>query len=84
MVRVQQIRSRATLKSDREDFVSVNVAKRLRKSMEDNPRWQELCKLASVEQDPNKLLDLITEINRLLAEKETRLKNARKPADKTS
>lgn len=33
----------------------------------------ELCKLAAVEQDPVKMLELITEINRLLLEKEQRL-----------
>ena len=33
-------------------------------------RWQELCELASKEQDPNRLLSLIGEICRLLEEKE--------------
>jgi len=32
-------------------------------------RWRELCEQASVEQDPEKLLELVTEINRLLDEK---------------
>ncbi len=36
-------------------------------------RWQELCALAATEDDPEKLLKLITEINRLLQEKEDRL-----------
>jgi hypothetical protein len=36
-------------------------------------RWQELCKLAAVEQDPSKMLELIREINALLIEKEQRL-----------
>jgi hypothetical protein len=34
----------------------------------------ELCQQASTEQDADKLLKLITEINRLLDEKENRLK----------
>jgi hypothetical protein len=48
-------------------------------------RWRELSEQAAVEQDPNKMLDLITEINELLEEKEKRLKAQRKanpdPAD---
>jgi len=36
-------------------------------------RWRELCRLASVEQDPKKLLALTEEINRLLDEKRKRL-----------
>jgi hypothetical protein len=37
-------------------------------------RWHELCEQASTEQDPNKLRELGTEINRLLEEKRTRLR----------
>jgi len=37
-------------------------------------RWYVLCQLASVEQDSDKLIALIKEINRLLDEKEQRLK----------
>jgi len=33
--------------------------------------WFQLCQLASVEQDPEKLLALVTEINRLLEAQET-------------
>lgn len=36
-------------------------------------RWMELCTQAAEEQDPRKLLALVTEINRLLEEKERRL-----------
>jgi hypothetical protein len=32
-------------------------------------RWKELCKQASTEHDPQKLLALIQEINRLLEER---------------
>jgi hypothetical protein len=42
--------------------------------MKDKPYWMELCQQASVEQDPEKLMELIAEINRLLDEKEERLK----------
>lgn len=43
---------------------------------EHNEKWKNLCQLASVEQDPAKLMDLIREINRLLEEKEQRIKGA--------
>jgi hypothetical protein len=36
-------------------------------------RWRELCEQAANEQNPAKLLKLITEINRLLTEKQERL-----------
>jgi hypothetical protein len=44
---------------------------------ENKERWMELCRQASTEQDPVVMLQLITEINDLLAEKEKRLINAR-------
>lgn len=37
-------------------------------------QWLRLCELAAREQDPAKLLRLVEEINRLLQEKEQRLK----------
>jgi hypothetical protein len=37
-------------------------------------RWEELCELASKEQDPKKLIELIREINHLLEAKLNRLK----------
>jgi hypothetical protein len=40
--------------------------------------WQFLCALAAIEQDPEKLLELTKEINRLLEEKEQRLAQQRK------
>ncbi len=42
-------------------------------------RWMELCELAAVEQDADKLLALVSEINRLLEEKERRLQQSRNP-----
>jgi len=41
-------------------------------------RWLQLCELAAKEQDSAKLLSLVREINRLLEEKDQRLK-AKKP-----
>jgi hypothetical protein len=43
-------------------------------------RWLELCEKAANEHDPQKLLMLVEEINRLLEEKSKRLA-ANKPAD---
>jgi hypothetical protein len=41
-------------------------------------RWQLICKLAAEEQDPDKLLELAASIERMLSEKEERLRNSRK------
>ena len=38
-------------------------------------RWHELCELAANEKDSKKLMLLVEEINRLLAEKHARLKD---------
>jgi len=37
-------------------------------------RWMQLCEQAANEQDPDKLMELIAEINRLLEQKERRLR----------
>jgi hypothetical protein len=42
--------------------------------MKDESRWMEVCQQASIEQDQEKLLVLINEINHLLDEKEERLR----------
>jgi hypothetical protein len=39
--------------------------------------WKKYCELAAIEQDPDKLLELVKEINRMLEEKENRLLRAR-------
>jgi hypothetical protein len=36
-------------------------------------RWRELCEQAAIEQDPTKLSELVSEIDRLLEEKQNRL-----------
>ena len=48
--------------------------------------WMNLCEQAAVEQDPEKLMALVYEINRMLEEKEDRLKNQRitRPKNGTS
>jgi hypothetical protein len=40
----------------------------------EKPTWQELCQAASIEEDPQKLMGLIAEINRDLQKKEDRLR----------
>jgi len=43
--------------------------------MQGDPKkyWQELCEQAAVEEDPEKLLELVRQINELLAAKQDRL-----------
>ena len=45
-------------------------------------RWQELCRQAAEENDPKRLVELATEINRLLAEKENRILAQREQNEK--
>ena len=40
---------------------------------ETRERWMELCAQAAVEQDPQRLMKLVAEINNILEEKERRL-----------
>lgn len=42
--------------------------------LEDREKWMQLCAQAAIEQDSDRLLMLVQEINRLLEEKEQRLK----------
>jgi hypothetical protein len=42
--------------------------------------WKDLCERASTEQDPERLMQLVEQINKLLAEKEKRLEDSRKPS----
>ena len=52
--------------------------------LKDKEKWLELCALAAVEQDSEKLMALVKEIDRLLAEKEARLKAAQKPQESSA
>jgi replication-associated recombination protein RarA len=49
------------------------TATSIQAEVKEEQRWTELCRQASVEQDPRKLLLLVTEINRLLSERQDRL-----------
>ena len=42
--------------------------------------WMHFCEQAAVEQDPERLLQLVKEINRMLEEKESRLQRQRSDA----
>jgi hypothetical protein len=44
-----------------------------KKVQKNRERWMELAELAANEQDPNKLLEIVKEINLLLAQKQERL-----------
>jgi len=48
------------------------------------PNWIELCELAANEQDPQKLMALVLEIDRMLEEKQKRLNKASTPIRETS
>jgi hypothetical protein len=43
-------------------------------------RWMRLCVEVANEEDPERLLELVTEIDRLLHEKAMRLRNVRREA----
>ena len=49
---------------------------------EKRERWMRLCVGAADGQESNRLLELISEIDRLLREKEMRLRNVRREASK--
>ncbi|HEX6821783.1 MAG TPA: hypothetical protein VF123_06985 [Candidatus Sulfotelmatobacter sp.] len=52
-------------------------------STEHKQEWMRLCELASKEQDPEKLMELVREITRLLEERETMIK-AKKSTSESS
>jgi hypothetical protein len=45
----------------------------------EKPTWQQLCQAAATEEDPQKLMKLIAEINRDLQMKEDRLRQQYQP-----
>jgi len=51
---------------------------------ETRERWEKLCQLAADEQDPEELLRLVNEINKLLDEKEQRLRRQQEQSEKGS
>jgi hypothetical protein len=60
-------------------YFSASRSPLLFRTMSNNlERWQQLCALAAAEQDPDKLLLLIREINDILEAKEEELRQLRK------
>jgi len=51
---------------------------------ETKERWWLLCEQAAVEQDPDRLLQLVREIDQLLNEKQERLKQKRSKSENES
>jgi hypothetical protein len=49
--------------------------------LENERRWRQLCEQAAVEQDSDKLLELIKEINDLVENKRGRLQNQKQDSD---
>jgi len=43
--------------------------------MEQKEQWTQLCEQACIEQDPERLIELVIEVNRMLEEKEEHLKH---------
>jgi hypothetical protein len=51
---------------------------------EDKQQWMRLCELASKEQDPQKLMELVREITRLLEERETAIKAGKSTSESSA
>jgi hypothetical protein len=56
--------------------VSITVLERMKDQTKE--RWFQLCQLAAVEEDPNKLLALVTEINTLLERRQQQKTDSRR------
>jgi hypothetical protein len=50
---------------------------------ENEERWRKLCEAAAKEQDSDRLLELVRQINQMLEEKERRLQGKAKRQDST-
>ena len=51
--------------------------------MKDKPYWMELCQKISIEQDPDRFMELVIELNRLLDDKKERLRPSQPKQDMT-
>lgn len=51
---------------------------------ETGERWRKLCEMAAQEQDPQRLVELVDQIDRMLAEKDQRLRERHKQATDTA
>jgi hypothetical protein len=62
--------------------VVASERRRAKMEGEKRERWMRLCVEVADEQDSNRLLELTSEIDRLLHEKELRLRNVRREASR--
>ena len=73
--RIQDLCSKALAVTDRRQIEPIlsELRAALQEKVQSGERWIELCERAAVEQDPKKLLELVSEINRLFEAREKRL-----------
>jgi hypothetical protein len=63
----------ATTNSDQIEPIVSELRAALHEKVQSGETWIALCERAAVEQDPKKLLELVSEINRLFEAREKRL-----------
>jgi hypothetical protein len=65
--RIQDLCSQAMAATDRNQIESIlsELRAALYEKIQSGEAWMSLCERAAVEQDPKKLLELVSEINRL-------------------
>jgi hypothetical protein len=73
--RIQDLCSKALAVTDTRQIEPIlsELRAALQEKVQSGERWIELCERAAVEQDPKKLLELVSEINRLFEAREKRL-----------
>jgi hypothetical protein len=79
--RIQDLCSQALAATDTGQIEPILAQLRaaLHEKVQSGESWMALCERAAVEQDPKKLLELVSEINRLFDAREKRL--SRKPGN---
>jgi hypothetical protein len=75
--RIQDLCSQALSATDTGQIAPIlsELRAALHETVQSGETWMALCERAAVEQDPRKLLELVSEINRLLDAREKRLMN---------
>jgi len=73
--RIQNLCSQALAATDNGQIAPIlsQLRAALHERVQSGETWMALCELAAVEQDPRKLLELVSEINRLFDAREKRL-----------
>jgi hypothetical protein len=73
--RIQDLCTQAVAATDTSQIEPILTELRaaLQEKVRSGETWMALCERAAVEQDPKKLLDLVSEINRLFEAREKRL-----------